>query len=61
MDLPSYIRERGIDASAALFDVSKHTATSWLYRARKPRPKKAVEIELKTRGAVTMLEIFAGQ
>lgn len=58
MDLPTYIRQRGIDSSAALFGVSRHTTHSWLYEQRKPRPTKAAEIERKTEGVVTMREIF---
>jgi DNA-binding transcriptional regulator YdaS (Cro superfamily) len=59
MDLPTYIRAQGVAASAALFQVSKYTAASWMYGQRKPRPTTALEIERKTAGTVTVRECFA--
>ena len=47
MDLPTFIRSLGdtvgesVDAAAILFDVSPHTAKSWLYRERYPRTKQS--------------------
>lgn len=62
MDLSAFIRELGIEESADLFGVSTHTAKSWMYRERRPRPRKASEIVEVTKrhptGKVSFADIY---
>jgi hypothetical protein len=58
MDLPSYIREIGIEAAATLFEVSPHTAKAWMYRERFPRPAKGRLIVERTKGKVPLAKIY---
>lgn len=59
MDLPDYIDEIGLAESARLFKASYSAVAMWRRRQRLPRPKKALFIERRTGGKVTMAEIYA--
>lgn len=59
MDLPTYIQALGDEEAAKLFGVKERTAQAWRYGYRRPRPKKALEVEKLTRGKVTFSEIYS--
>ncbi|HSW83483.1 MAG TPA: hypothetical protein VLH12_08415 [Usitatibacter sp.] len=44
LDLSTFIRRLGVPEAAKLFGVSEHTAKSWLYGERRPRPETALKI-----------------
>lgn len=58
MDLPAYITHVGDAEAARLFDVTLRAVASWRYGARRPRPRKALEIERVTKGKVRFAEIY---
>lgn len=61
MDLPSFIRQAGIDESAKLFEVSPHTVKAWLYGERTPRPAMGRLIVERTKGKVPLASIYGAR
>lgn len=61
MDLPAFIRSRGLDALASRLGVSRFAVKSWLYGERLPRPETAQKIIRESRGRVTMDAIYGEQ
>lgn len=59
MDLPSFIDELGISEAAKVLKTSYSAAAMWRRRERVPRPEKARDIEKRTKGRVTVAEIYA--
>jgi DNA-binding transcriptional regulator YdaS (Cro superfamily) len=59
MDLPAFIDEVGMSEAAKQLKASYSAVAMWRRRDRIPRPKKAVDIERRTKGRVTVAEIYA--
>ena len=58
MNLPDYIRMIGSEKAAELFEESPRAVKGWLYRERYPRPETAQKIVKRSRGKVSMAEIY---
>lgn len=59
MDLPGFIDEVGIAEAARQLKVSYSAAAMYRRGQRVPRPDKAREMEKRTKGRVTVAEIYA--
>lgn len=59
MNLPDYIKAKGIKESAALFGVSPATVKAWRWGYRSPRPEAANRIVAATGGEVSLAGIYA--
>jgi hypothetical protein len=57
-DLPTFIRNLGVEKAAELFDESPRAVKGWLYRERVPRPAKAKKLVEKSRGGLTLASIY---
>lgn len=61
MDLPSYIEELGMAQAAKALGASYSAVAMWRRRERFPKREKAIDIERRTKGRVTVAEIFGGR
>jgi len=59
MNLPAYIKAKGMAECALLFGVSESTIKAWRWGARTPRPEAANRIVAATGGEVSLAEIYA--
>ena len=63
MDLPSFITKLGVNEAAEFFGETTRTIRAWKHRERYPKPRKALEIEERTKGhpigRVRVSEIYA--
>lgn len=59
MNLPDYIKAKGIRESAVLFQVSPATVKAWRWGYRSPRPEAANRIVAATGGEVSLAGIYA--
>lgn len=59
MDLPSYIEQAGNVEAAKILKASYSAVVAWRKRVRTPRPAKARDIERRTKGLVTVAEIYS--
>ena len=59
MNLSEYIIQLGGWAKASKrLGINERTMRSWQYKARRPRPEIALYIVRKSRGAITMQDIY---
>ena len=58
MKLIDYIKTVGDAVAAEQFGVEIRTIRSWKWRDRRPRPRKAHEIERATKGVVKVSECY---
>jgi hypothetical protein len=58
MKLPEYIKKYGDEKCAELFRSKVRTVGAWRRRERYPRPAKAQEMIVASRGELTMAGIF---
>jgi hypothetical protein len=61
MTLSDFIKSKGDEAAAELFEVPVRTVMSWRLQDRRPRPSTAHRIVEKTAGAVTLDGIYPEQ
>jgi DNA-binding transcriptional regulator YdaS (Cro superfamily) len=59
MLLSDFIKQLGDEAAAELFGVKPRTAQSWRLGERFPRPKQAREVVERTKGEVSLEEVYA--
>lgn len=58
MDLPAFIRSKGVEEAAKVLGENERTVKAWMYRERYPRRETAAKIVERTNGEVSLTGIY---